>query len=32
MSLFTDPASAVSPPETLLRSLFLVQRVEQALA
>ena len=32
LSLFADPAPAVSPPETLLRSLFLVQRVEQALA
>lgn len=32
MSLFADPAQAVSPPETLLRSLFLVQQVEQALA
>jgi hypothetical protein len=32
MSLFADPAPAVSPPETLLRSLFLVQQVEQALA
>lgn len=32
MSLFADPAPTVSPPETLLRSLFLVQRVEQALA
>jgi hypothetical protein len=31
MSLFADPAPAVSPPEVLLRSLFLVQRVEQAL-
>jgi len=31
MSLFTDPAPTVSPPETLLRSLFLVQLVEQAL-
>jgi hypothetical protein len=31
MSLFTDPAPAVSPPETLLRSLFLVQRIEQSL-
>ena len=32
MSLFADPAPAVSPPEMLLRSLFLVQRVEQALS
>jgi hypothetical protein len=32
LSLFADPALAVNPPETLLRSLFLVQRVEQALA
>jgi hypothetical protein len=32
LTLFADPAPAVSPPETLLRSLFLVQRVEQALA
>jgi hypothetical protein len=32
MSLFADPAPDVSPPESLLRSLFLVQRVEQALA
>jgi hypothetical protein len=32
MSLFADPAPTVSPPETLLRSLFLVQQVEQALA
>jgi hypothetical protein len=32
LSLFADPAPAVSPPETLLRSLFLVQQVEQALA
>jgi hypothetical protein len=31
MSLFVDPAPTVSPPEALLRSLFLVQRVEQAL-
>jgi hypothetical protein len=31
MSLFTDPAPAVSPSEVLLRSLFLVQQVEQAL-
>jgi hypothetical protein len=31
MSLFADPAPAVSPQETLLRSLFLVQQVEQAL-
>lgn len=28
---FTDPAPTVSPPETLLRSLLLVQLVEQAL-
>lgn len=32
LSLFADPAPAVSPPEALLRSLFLVQQVEQALA
>lgn len=32
MPVFADPDPAVSPPETLLRSLFLVQRVEQALA
>jgi hypothetical protein len=32
MSLFADPAPDVSPPETLLRSLFLVRQVEQALA
>jgi hypothetical protein len=32
MPLFADPAPAVSPPEALLRSLFLVQQVEQALA
>jgi hypothetical protein len=31
MSLFADPPPAVSPQETLLRSLFLVQQVEQAL-
>jgi hypothetical protein len=31
MSVFADPAPAVSPPEALLRSLFLVQQVEQAL-
>jgi hypothetical protein len=31
VSLFTDPPPAVSPPETLLRSLFLLQQVEQAL-
>jgi len=31
MSLFADPDPAVSPPQTLLRSLFLVQQVEQAL-
>jgi hypothetical protein len=31
MSLFADPAPTVSPPEALLRSLFLVQQVEQAL-
>jgi hypothetical protein len=31
MSLFADPAPTVDPPETLLRSLFLVQQVEQAL-
>jgi hypothetical protein len=31
MTLFADPAPAVSPPEALLRSLFLVQQVEQAL-
>jgi hypothetical protein len=31
MFLFADPAPAVSPPEMLLRSLFLVQQVEQAL-
>jgi hypothetical protein len=31
LSLFADPAATVSPPETLLRSLFLVQQVEQAL-
>ena len=31
MFLFADPASTVSPPEVLLRSLFLVQQVEQAL-
>jgi hypothetical protein len=32
MSVFADPAPALSPPEALLRSLFLVQQVEQALA
>jgi hypothetical protein len=32
LSLFAEPAAAVSPPEALLRSLFLVQQVEQALA
>ena len=32
MSLFADPAPPVSPSEVLLRSLFLVQQVEQALA
>lgn len=32
MYIFADPASTVSPPEVLLRSLFLVQQVEQALA
>lgn len=32
MSIFAEPTPAVSPPETLLRSLFLVQQVEQALA
>jgi hypothetical protein len=32
MSVFADPAPAVSPPEALLRSLFLVQQIEQALA
>ncbi len=32
MPLFADPAPTASLPETLLRSLFLVQRVEQALA
>jgi hypothetical protein len=31
MFLFADPAPAVSPPEMLLRSLFLVQQVEQSL-
>jgi hypothetical protein len=31
MPVFADPPAAVSPPEALLRSLFLVQRVEQAL-
>jgi hypothetical protein len=31
LSLFAGPAANVSPPETLLRSLFLVQQVEQAL-
>jgi hypothetical protein len=31
MSLFADPAPAISPSEVLLRSLFLVQQVEQAL-
>jgi hypothetical protein len=31
MSVFADPAPAISPPEVLLRSLFLVQQVEQAL-
>jgi hypothetical protein len=31
MFLFADPAPTVSPPEMLLRSLFLVQQVEQAL-
>jgi hypothetical protein len=31
MSLFAEPAPTVSPPEALLRSLFLVQQVEQAL-
>ena len=32
MSVFAEPAPTISPPETLLRSLFLVQQVEQALA
>jgi hypothetical protein len=32
MLLFADPAPTVSPPEVLLRSLFLVRQVEQALA
>ena len=31
LSLFADPAPAISPSEVLLRSLFLVQQVEQAL-
>jgi hypothetical protein len=31
MSVFAEPAPTVSPPEALLRSLFLVQQVEQAL-
>jgi hypothetical protein len=31
ISVFAGPAPAVSPPEALLRSLFLVQQVEQAL-
>jgi hypothetical protein len=31
-SVFAEPAPAISPPEALLRSLFLVQRVEQALS
>lgn len=31
MSLFAEPAATVSPPEALLRSLFLVQPVERAL-
>jgi hypothetical protein len=31
MSVFADPAPAISPSEVLLRSLFLVQQVEQAL-
>jgi hypothetical protein len=31
MSVFADPAPTVSPPEALLRSLFLVQQFEQAL-
>src|ERR1700677_2570875 len=31
MSIFADPAPTVSPSEALLRSLFLVQQVEQAL-
>jgi hypothetical protein len=32
MSLFAEPAPVVSPPEALLRSLYLVQQIEQALA
>lgn len=32
LSLFAEPAAAVSPPETLLRSLFLVQQVERVLS
>lgn len=31
ISLFADPAPAISPSEVLLRSPFLVQQVEQAL-
>jgi hypothetical protein len=31
MSLFAEPDPTVTPPEALLRSLFLVQLVEQAL-
>jgi hypothetical protein len=31
MSVFAEPAPTVSPPEALLRSLFLVQQFEQAL-
>jgi hypothetical protein len=31
MSIFAEPTPTISPPEALLRSLFLVQQVEQAL-
>jgi hypothetical protein len=31
MSIFAEPDTTISPPEALLRSLFLVQQVEQAL-
>jgi hypothetical protein len=30
LTAFADPDSAVAPPELLLRSLYLIQRVEQA--
>lgn len=32
LSIFPDPPPSVSPPETLLRSLYLLQQVEHALA